>query len=84
MDKTFSLLKGQVVRSKKGRDEGKVYIIMEIIDDDLLLLVDGKLRKLDRPKKKKVKHLYIYKDIIDLDDKDLSDSYIRKKLLPYS
>ena len=84
MDKTFSLLKGQVVRSKKGRDEGKVYIIMEIIDDDLLLLVDGKLRKLDRPKKKKVKHLYIYKDIIDLDLKDLSDSYIRKKLLPYS
>ena len=66
MDKTFSLLKGQVVRSKKGRDEGKVYIIMEIIDDDLLLLVDGKLRKLDRPKKKKVKHLYIYKDVICL------------------
>ncbi|KXA28758.1 hypothetical protein HMPREF3229_01754 [Peptoniphilus harei] len=84
MDKTFSLLKGQVVRSKKGRDEGKVYIIMEIIDDDLLLLVDGKLRKLDRPKKKKVKHLYIYKDVIDTEVSDFSDIYIRKKLLPYS
>ena len=84
MDKTSSLLKGQVVRSKKGRDEGKVYIIMEIIDDDLLLLVDGKLRKLDRPKKKKVKHLYIYKDVIDTEVSDFSDIYIRKKLLPYS
>ncbi|WP_277221977.1 KOW domain-containing protein [Peptoniphilus vaginalis] len=84
MDKTFSLLKGQVVRSKKGRDEGKVYIILEIIDDDLLLLVDGKLRKLDRPKKKKVKHLYIYKDVIDTEVSDFSDIYIRKKLLPYS
>lgn len=84
MDKTFSLLKGQVVRSKKGRDEGKVYIIMEIIDDDLLLLVDGKLRKLDRPKRKKVKHLYIYKDVIDTEVSDFSDIYIRKKLLPYS
>ena len=84
MDKTFSLLKGQVVRSKKGRDEGKVYIIMEIIDDDLLLLVDGKLRKLDRPKKKKVKHLYIYKDVIDTEVSDFSDTYSRKKLLPYS
>lgn len=84
MDKTFSLLKGQVVRSKKGRDEGKVYIIMEIIDGDLLLLVDGKLRKLDRPKKKKVKHLYIYKDVIDTEVSDFSDIYIRKKLLPYS
>ncbi|EFR32557.1 conserved hypothetical protein [Peptoniphilus harei ACS-146-V-Sch2b] len=77
-------MKGQVVRSKKGRDEGKVYIIMEIIDDDLLLLVDGKLRKLDRPKKKKVKHLYIYKDVIDTEVSDFSDIYIRKKLLPYS
>lgn len=84
MDKTFSLLKGQVVRSKKGRDEGKVYIIMDIIDDDLLLLVDGKLRKLDRPKKKKVKHLYIYKDVIDINVSEFSDTYIRKKLLPYS
>ncbi len=84
MDKTFSLLKGQVVRSQKGRDEGKVYIIIEIIDDDLLLLVDGKLRKLDRPKKKKVKHLYIYKDVIDTEVSDFSDIYIRKKLLPYS
>ncbi|MCI5642766.1 MAG: KOW domain-containing RNA-binding protein [Peptoniphilus sp.] len=84
MDNTFSLLRGQVVRSKKGRDEGKVFVITEIIDDDFLLLVDGKLRKLDRPKKKKVKHLYIYKDVIDLDVKDLNDSYIRKKLLPYS
>ena len=84
MDNTFSLLKGQVVRSKKGRDEGKVYIIFDIIDDDLLLLVDGKLRKLDRPKKKKVKHLYIYKDVIDTEVSDFSDIYIRKKLLPYS
>ncbi|MDU2373530.1 KOW domain-containing protein [Peptoniphilus harei] len=73
-----------MVRSKKGRDEGKVYIIMDIIDDDLLLLVDGKLRKLDRPKKKKVKHLYIYKDVIDTEVSDFSDTYIRKKLLPYS
>ncbi|MGF0096476.1 KOW domain-containing protein [Peptoniphilus sp. AGMB00490] len=84
MDNTFSLLRGQVVRSKKGRDEGRVFVITEIIDDDFLFIVDGKLRKLDRPKKKKVKHLYIYKDVIDLNVKDLNDSYIRKKLLPYS
>ena len=84
MDNTLSLVKGQVVRSKKGRDEGKVFVITEIIDKDFLYLVDGKLRKLDRTKKKKVKHLYIYKDVIDLEVKDLNDSYIRKKLLPYS
>ncbi|WP_019107901.1 KOW domain-containing RNA-binding protein [Peptoniphilus senegalensis] len=53
MDNTLSLVKGQVVRSKKGRDEGKVFVITEIIDKDFLCLVDGKLRKLDRPKKKR-------------------------------
>ncbi|MBU5668903.1 KOW domain-containing RNA-binding protein [Peptoniphilus sp. MSJ-1] len=84
MDNTLGLLKGQIVRSKKGRDEGKVFVISEVIDKDYLFLVDGKLRKLDRPKKKKVKHLYIYNSFIDLDVKDLNDSYIRKKLLPYS
>lgn len=84
MDNTFSLLKGQVVRSKKGRDEGKVFVVIDIIDKDYLYLVDGKLRKLDRPKKKKVKHLYIYKDVIDTEVSDFSDTYIRKKLLPYS
>ena len=84
MDNTLSLVKGQVVRSKKGRDEGKVFVITEIIDKDFLYLVDGKLRKLDRPKKKKVKHLYIYKDVIDTEVSDFSDTYIRKKLLPYS
>ena len=48
MDNTFSLLKGQVVRSKKGRDEGKVFVIIDIIDKDYLYLVDGKLRKRKR------------------------------------
>ena len=84
MERTISLERGQIVRSKKGRDEGEIFIILDIIDDKYVYLVDGKLRKLCKPKRKKVKHLYIYKDIIDLDLKDLNDSYIRKKLLPYS
>ncbi|MET3616828.1 ribosomal protein L14E/L6E/L27E [Peptoniphilus olsenii] len=84
MDTTINLERGQIVRSKKGRDEGKVFVITEVIDENYLYLVDGKLRKLDRPKKKKVKHVYIYNSQIDLDVKNLNDSYIRKKLLPYS
>lgn len=84
MDTTINLKVGQIVRSKKGRDVGRVFVITEIIDDDYLHLVDGKLRKLDRPKKKKVKHVSIYNDIVNLNVKDLNDSYIRKQLLPYS
>ncbi|WP_071028070.1 KOW domain-containing protein [Peptoniphilus raoultii] len=84
MDKTISLQRGQVVKSKKGRDEGQVFVIIEIIDDNYLLLVNGKSRKLEKPKKKKVKHISIYKDIVNLDVKDINDSYIRKMLKPYS
>lgn len=84
MDKTISLQRGQVVKSKKGRDEGQVFVIIEIIDDNYLLLVNGKSRKLEKPKKKKVKHISIYKDIINLNVKDINDSYIRKMLKPYS
>lgn len=84
MDNTFSLFKGQVVRSKKGRDEGKVFVVIDIIDKDYLYLVDGKLRKLDRPKKKKVKHLYIYKAVVELDVENFNDAYIRRVLLSYS
>lgn len=84
MDTTINLERGQIVRSKKGRDEGKVFVITDVIDENYLYLVDGKLRKLNRPKKKKVKHVYIYNSQIDLDVNDLNDSYIRKELLPYS
>ncbi len=84
MERTISLKRGQIVRSKKGRDEGEVFIILKIIDDKYIYLVDGKMRKLCKPKKKKVKHLYIYNAVIDLDVENFNDSYIRKQLLSYS
>lgn len=84
MDNTFSLFKGQVVRSKKGRDEGEIFIILDIIDDKYVYLVDGKLRKLCKPKRKKVKHLYIYKAVVELDVENFNDAYIRRVLLSYS
>ena len=45
-----------VVVSLNGRDEGKDFIIIQT-DDMYSLLVDGKTRKLEKPKKKKNKHL---------------------------
>ncbi|MGX8797187.1 RNA-binding protein [Fusibacter sp. JL298sf-3] len=49
---------GQFVKSKSGRDKDKVFIVIEILDDFYVHLVDGDVRKLEKPKKKKVKHLY--------------------------
>lgn len=48
---------GQFVKSKAGRDKGNVLIVFGIVDEQYVLVVDGDLRKLEKPKKKKVKHL---------------------------
>ncbi|NLM44294.1 MAG: RNA-binding protein [Clostridiales bacterium] len=48
---------GQVVYSIAGRDEGRVFIVLGIIDDNHVYISDGDLRKVSKPKKKKVKHL---------------------------
>ena len=48
---------GQFVKSRAGRDKGNVYIVTKIIDDKYVEVVDGDLRKLEKPKKKKVMHL---------------------------
>ncbi len=47
----------QYVRSKAGRDIDRVFLILDIIDDDYVSIVDGDLRRLENPKKKKIKHL---------------------------
>ena len=49
---------GQVVYSKCGHDKGKACIVTEI-EEDFLYLTDGKSRKMDKPKKKKTKHVQI-------------------------
>lgn len=47
---------GQMVISKGGRDKGKSFIITAL-DGEYVYLVDGNLRKLEKPKKKKIKHV---------------------------
>ncbi len=59
MDDTKSLLIGQVVTSIAGRDKDKMFVIVEIVDDKYVKVVDGRLRKVEKPKLKKIKHLNI-------------------------
>lgn len=50
--------KGMLAKSLAGHDEGNVYIIVET-DQKSVYLVDGKLRTLDRPKRKRKKHVQL-------------------------
>lgn len=62
--------KGQVVYSKKGRDKGKAFIVYDC-NEEYAFLVDGDLRKLEKPKKKKLMHVQMTKHI---------DNEVKKKL----
>ena len=58
MDKSIpSACVGRVAYSKKGRDRGRYYMITSVIDENYVLIADGVLRKLAKPKRKKLKHL---------------------------
>jgi large subunit ribosomal protein L14e len=61
----LNVVLGQVVYSKAGRDVGKIFIITGLIDTKYAYISDGDLRRVENPKKKKIKHLVITKDIID-------------------
>lgn len=56
---------GQVVYSKAGRDKGRKFIVIEILDESFVLVTDGDLRRIEKPKKKKIKHLELTKEIVE-------------------
>lgn len=88
MDTTTDLQIGQVVKSKAGRDKDKLFVIIDVIDKDFVLLADGKYRKINNPKKKKIKHLAVYNSTIEglseKANKEINDAYIRKALAPFN
>lgn len=47
---------GDYVLSKMGRDKGKYFIVMRV-EDEFCYLCDGDIRKSDKPKKKRQKHV---------------------------
>lgn len=71
---------GQLVRSLAGRDKDNHYIVLQELEDRHVLLVDGRNRTLDRPKKKNKAHLQHYERCINpgepLDKRKLTDSQI--------
>jgi ribosomal protein L14E/L6E/L27E len=53
---------GTYVCSTRGRDACKCFLVVGILDEAFVLIADGKCHKVDKPKKKKIKHLTILGD----------------------
>lgn len=49
---------GALVKSLAGHDRGRLYIIIEETEDSLFL-TDGRLRPMEKPKRKKKKHVQV-------------------------
>lgn len=54
---------GQLVSSLQGRDSGMFYLLMQIENESRVLVADGEGRKVEKPKRKNIKHLKFY-DIV--------------------
>lgn len=90
MELTTDLKIGQIVKSKAGRDKERIFLICQVVDEQFVLVCDGNLRKLNNPKKKKVKHLMIYNTVLTefaeklQCNKNPNDAYVKKLLEPYA
>ena len=52
----MDFVRGQLVRSKAGRDKTRTLAVLAV-DGPMLLVADGDLRTLDNPKRKKMQHV---------------------------
>jgi ribosomal protein L14E/L6E/L27E len=60
---------GQVVRSIAGRDKGNFLVVLKTEETGFASVADGDLRRIEKSKRKKIKHLaktsYVIEDISD-------------------
>lgn len=79
---------GQLVFSKSGHDKGGLFIVVDI-KDEYLYLADGKVRMIEKPKKKKVKHVqkvnYVSEEIKEKiqEESYLNNADLRKAIAWY-
>ena len=57
--------KGRVVLSAAGRDAGRLFLILSV-EGDFALIADGKVRRRETPKRKRLKHLRPAGPVLDI------------------
>ena len=82
--KDRTIERGRVVRSKAGRDKGRYLVVYSYEGGDRALVVDGRTRKLNAPKRKNLLHLEVTGTKLSLFEdtqiQALCDADIRKAL----
>ena len=52
----MDISKSDIIVSLAGRDKGKYFYVIDV-EDNFVVIADGKGRKLENPKRKKLKHV---------------------------
>ncbi len=79
---------GSIVFSKAGRDKGNYFVIVAL-DGEYAYVCDGDLRKYEKPKKKKIKHLKVTNTVCQSVSEKIADcgrvsnAELRKVLAEY-
>ena len=53
----MEIREGSVVIAKAGRDKGRAFAVVSVLDSRTVLIADGKSRPLEHPKRKNIIHL---------------------------
>ncbi len=86
----MNVVLGQIVLSKAGRDAGKIFVVTGLIDASYVLISDGNSRRLENPKKKKLRHLTITDNVNEAIAQKISsgekctNAEVRKALVEYN
>ena len=62
----MDIVKGVVVKAVAGRDNGRFFVVVNK-EGSFIWISDGKSRKLEKPKKKNIKHVIITDAVIDIE-----------------
>lgn len=60
---------GDLVIALQGRDSGNIFVVYHIYNENYVAIVNGKNRKLNKPKKKNIKHI----KSLNINDKTLTE-----------
>lgn len=73
---------GSVVRARAGRDNGRFFVVTSM-EMPYVFICDGKRRLVDKPKKKKTRHLSVTGTLLS-EDSLATNRQIRRALAPFN
>ncbi|HBL84924.1 MAG: hypothetical protein A2Y17_06800 [Clostridiales bacterium GWF2_38_85] len=73
---------GCLITATAGRDNGRIFVVVSRVDNNYYLIADGKYRRIEKPKKKKLRHIKVIvdADIDILQPLDVKENITNKQL----